>query len=162
MPAACSCLRPSAVTVWGGLAVMLLRGAMGGGLGLLVQLAECGLAKVCAKYSLSEPLTGYRPACATITERTHETPHLPQACAEALSTQTPVPAVQGALLLVLFQTSHVVEHLLTHKAQGNLLALYDAMPTSASLVSLNPGGAGGGGGGRWITGRVVPWFERGT
>ncbi|KAL4459085.1 hypothetical protein ABPG75_013950 [Micractinium tetrahymenae] len=49
-------------------------------------------------------------------------------------------ALEGALLLVLFQTSHVVEHLLTDKAQGNLAALYDSMPKAAVLVSLTAGG----------------------
>lgn len=43
--------------------------------------------------------------------------------------------LQGALLLVLFQTSHALEHLLTAKAQGNLAALYDAMPKEATLVA---------------------------
>jgi hypothetical protein len=43
--------------------------------------------------------------------------------------------LQGALLLVLFQTSHSLEHLLTAKAQGNLAALYDAMPKEATLVA---------------------------
>lgn len=49
-------------------------------------------------------------------------------------------AAQGALLLVLFQTSHVVEHRLTERAQGNLAALYDTMPKAAVLVQLAPGG----------------------
>lgn len=44
--------------------------------------------------------------------------------------------LQGALLLVLFQTSHTLEHLLTHKAQGNLQALYDTIPTSAVVVKV--------------------------
>ena len=50
----------------------------------------------------------------------------------------PLP-LQGALLLVLFQTSHALEHLLTHKAQGNLTALYDTIPTSAVLVEVGGG-----------------------
>lgn len=49
--------------------------------------------------------------------------------------------LEGALLLVLFQTSHVVEHLLTDKAQGNLQALYDAVPDTAALVDLDSQGA---------------------
>lgn len=49
-------------------------------------------------------------------------------------------ALEGALLLVLFQTSHVVEHLLTDRAQGNLAALYDAMPKEAVLVGMGPDG----------------------
>lgn len=51
-----------------------------------------------------------------------------------------VHRLQGALLLVLFQTSHVVEHLLTDRAQGNLAALYDAMPKEAVLVGMGPDG----------------------
>ena len=51
-------------------------------------------------------------------------------------------SLQGALLLVLFQTSHTLEHLLTHRAQGNLAELYDTIPTSAVLVQVGgPGGA---------------------
>eukprot|EP00887_Chlorella_sp_A99_P006718 scaffold3.g6718.t1 len=49
-------------------------------------------------------------------------------------------ALEGALLLVLFQTSHALEHLLTHKAQGNLAALYEAVPSAATLVRLGPDG----------------------
>jgi Cd2+/Zn2+-exporting ATPase len=49
--------------------------------------------------------------------------------------------LEGALLLVLFQTSHAVEHLLTDKAQGNLQALYDAVPDHADVVQLDPEGA---------------------
>lgn len=45
--------------------------------------------------------------------------------------------LEGALLLVLFQTSHVVEHVLTAKAQGSLTALYDAAPQHATIVSLD-------------------------
>jgi Zn2+/Cd2+-exporting ATPase len=45
--------------------------------------------------------------------------------------------LEGALLLVLFQTSHAVEHLLTAKAQGNLQALYDAVPDHADIVQLD-------------------------
>jgi heavy metal translocating P-type ATPase len=49
--------------------------------------------------------------------------------------------LEGALLLVLFQTSHAVEHLLTAKAQGNLQALYDAIPDHADIVQLDAVGA---------------------
>lgn len=45
--------------------------------------------------------------------------------------------LEGALLLILFQTSHVVEHVLTAKAQGNLKVLYDAAPQNATIVNLN-------------------------
>ena len=44
---------------------------------------------------------------------------------------------QGALLLVLFEGSHVLEHKLTEEAQGNLQALFDATPEHATLVELN-------------------------
>ena len=44
--------------------------------------------------------------------------------------------LQGALLLVLFQTAHVLEHLLTHRAQGNLAALYESMPREAVVVQM--------------------------
>ena len=49
--------------------------------------------------------------------------------------------LEGALLLVLFQTSHSVEHLLTAQAQGNLQALYDVVPEHADIVKLGPDGA---------------------
>lgn len=45
--------------------------------------------------------------------------------------------MQGALLLVLFEGSHVLEHKLTGEAQGNLQALFDATPEHATLVELN-------------------------
>lgn len=45
--------------------------------------------------------------------------------------------VQGALLMVLFEGSHVLEHKLTGEAQGNLQALFDATPEHATLVELN-------------------------
>ena len=44
---------------------------------------------------------------------------------------------QGALLMVLFEGSHVLEHKLTDQAQGNLQALFDATPEHAVLVELN-------------------------
>lgn len=46
--------------------------------------------------------------------------------------------LEGALLLVLFQTSHSLEHALTAKARGNLKALDQAIPHQAELVMLNP------------------------
>ncbi len=49
--------------------------------------------------------------------------------------------MQGALLMVLFEGSHVLEHKLTDQAQGNLQALFDATPESAVLVELNPEGS---------------------
>jgi len=49
--------------------------------------------------------------------------------------------LEGALLLVLFQTSHAVEHMLTERAQGSLQALHDAVPDHAELVTLGDDGA---------------------
>ena len=49
--------------------------------------------------------------------------------------------IQGALLLVLFQVSHVLEHKLTEQAQGNLQALFDAAPEHATLVQLRADGS---------------------
>jgi hypothetical protein len=49
--------------------------------------------------------------------------------------------LQGALLLVLFQSSHALEHLLTERAQGNLAALYDAIPKEAVLVTVDGDGS---------------------
>ena len=48
--------------------------------------------------------------------------------------------LEGALLLVLFQTSHAVEHLLTAKAQGNLQALYNTIPDHAEIVRMGADG----------------------
>lgn len=48
--------------------------------------------------------------------------------------------VQGALLLVLFQVSHTVEHVLTKRAQGNLKNLFDRVPDEAVLVELDQDG----------------------
>lgn len=42
--------------------------------------------------------------------------------------------------MVLFEGSHVLEHKLTHQAQGNLQALFDATPEHAVLVELKPDG----------------------
>ena len=50
-------------------------------------------------------------------------------------------AVQGALLLVLFQVSHTLEHSLTDRAQASLQALFASIPTEAVLVDLLPSGA---------------------
>lgn len=47
---------------------------------------------------------------------------------------------QGALLLVLFQVSHTVEHQLTDRAQGSLETLFDSIPESATLVELDKAG----------------------
>ena len=49
--------------------------------------------------------------------------------------------LEGALLLVLFQTSHAVEHMLTEKAQGSLKALFDSVPDHADVVIMNEQGA---------------------
>lgn len=49
--------------------------------------------------------------------------------------------MQGALLMVLFEGSHVLEHKLTDQAQGNLQALFDATPENAVLVELNSEGS---------------------
>ena len=49
--------------------------------------------------------------------------------------------MQGALLLVLFQVSHFLEHKLTDQAQGNLQALFDAAPEHATLVQLHADGS---------------------
>ena len=49
--------------------------------------------------------------------------------------------MQGALLLVLFQASHVLEHKRTDKAQGNLKSLFNATPEHAVLVELRSDGS---------------------
>lgn len=49
--------------------------------------------------------------------------------------------LQGALLMVLFEGSHVLEHKLTDQAQGNLQALFDATPEHAVLVELKGDGS---------------------
>ena len=49
-------------------------------------------------------------------------------------------SLQGALLLVLFQCSHTIEHMLTDKAHGNLSALMDGCPETANVVDLNSEG----------------------
>jgi len=49
--------------------------------------------------------------------------------------------LEGALLLVLFQTSHTVEHVLTEKAQGSLKTLFDSIPDHADVVQLKEDGS---------------------
>ena len=49
--------------------------------------------------------------------------------------------LEGALLLVLFQTSHTVEHMLTEKAQGSLKTLFDSIPDHADVVQLKEDGS---------------------
>lgn len=46
---------------------------------------------------------------------------------------------QGALLLVLFQVSHTVEHMLTDRAQGDLTSLFDKCPPPPSQSDVNAG-----------------------
>lgn len=46
-------------------------------------------------------------------------------------------ALQGALLLVLFNVSHAVEHLLTDKAQGSLASLLEKAPQTATLLQVS-------------------------
>lgn len=48
--------------------------------------------------------------------------------------------LQGALLLVLFQASHTIEHELTDRAQGNLETLVSQVPETAILIELTPSG----------------------
>ena len=73
-------------------------------------------------------------------------------CAPCDRTQTgscpsPVPpgsrdrSVQGALLLGLFNISHVVETSLSRRAQGDLTSLYDQIPSTAVIVALLASGA---------------------
>lgn len=47
---------------------------------------------------------------------------------------------QGALLLVLFNVSHAVEHLLTDKAQGNLASLLQKAPQTATILQATADG----------------------
>ena len=49
--------------------------------------------------------------------------------------------LQGALLLVLFQVSHTVEHVLTERARGNLRSLFDRIPDRAVVVQLDDQGS---------------------
>ena len=48
--------------------------------------------------------------------------------------------MQGALLLVLFQASHTIEHKLTEQAQGNMEILVSQVPETASVVQLKANG----------------------
>ena len=47
-------------------------------------------------------------------------------------------AVQGALLLVLFQVSHTVEHMLTSRATGDLRALFEVLKPSSAACCFSP------------------------
>ena len=49
-------------------------------------------------------------------------------------------SLQGALLLVLFQASHTIEHKLTEQAQGNMETLVSQVPETASVVQLKNNG----------------------
>lgn len=55
-------------------------------------------------------------------------------------TEIGAASAQGALLLVLFQVSHTVEHQLTDRATGSLQTLFDSIPDSATLVELGATG----------------------
>ena len=48
--------------------------------------------------------------------------------------------LQGALLLVLFNVSHAVEHLLTDRAQGNLASLLEKAPQTATVLQATSDG----------------------
>ncbi len=49
--------------------------------------------------------------------------------------------LEAALLLVLFQSSHALEHALSARARGSLAALRASMPEAATLVELGADGA---------------------
>eukprot|EP00191_Tetraselmis_sp_GSL018_P021136 CAMPEP_0177583176 /NCGR_PEP_ID=MMETSP0419_2-20121207/3175_1 /TAXON_ID=582737 /ORGANISM="Tetraselmis sp., Strain GSL018" /LENGTH=673 /DNA_ID=CAMNT_0019072535 /DNA_START=772 /DNA_END=2791 /DNA_ORIENTATION=- len=49
-------------------------------------------------------------------------------------------ALEGALLLLLFNLSHELEDALTVKARGNLRALFDSVPSKATVLKLGPDG----------------------
>lgn len=51
-----------------------------------------------------------------------------------------VTLLQGALLLVLFNVSHAVEHLLTDRAQGNLASLLEKAPQTATVLQATADG----------------------
>lgn len=51
-----------------------------------------------------------------------------------------VGVVQGALLMVLFQVSHTVEHRLTQRASGSLVSLLDRMPQGAHKLEVHDDG----------------------
>ena len=55
--------------------------------------------------------------------------------------RTQCTRLQGALLLGLFNISHVVETSLSRRAQGDLASLYDQIPSTAVVVDLLPSGA---------------------
>ncbi|KAF8062959.1 HMA1 [Scenedesmus sp. PABB004] len=50
-------------------------------------------------------------------------------------------AQEGALLLLLFRVSHLLEDRLTAKAAGGLQRLFDSVPDTAALVEVEPSGA---------------------
>jgi cation transport ATPase len=50
-------------------------------------------------------------------------------------------ALQGALLLLLFRVSHLLEDRLTERAAGSLQRLFDSVPDTASVVEVDEGGA---------------------
>ena len=50
-------------------------------------------------------------------------------------------ALEGALLLVLFETAHFVETRLTGHARGDLRSLWATVPGEANVVDLNPDGS---------------------
>lgn len=52
-----------------------------------------------------------------------------------------VLVLQGALLLLLFRVSHLLEDRLTEKAAGSLQRLFDSVPDSAALVEVEESGA---------------------
>jgi len=52
-------------------------------------------------------------------------------------------ALEGALLLTLFATAHLVEERLTHEAQGNLQVLWASVPKRAQLVNMRQEAPGG-------------------
>ena len=49
-------------------------------------------------------------------------------------------SLQGALLMVLFQVSHTVEHRLTERASGNLWSLMGSMPQGAHKLEVDQEG----------------------
>ncbi|KAF6263311.1 hypothetical protein COO60DRAFT_1635329 [Scenedesmus sp. NREL 46B-D3] len=50
-------------------------------------------------------------------------------------------AQEGALLLLLFRVSHLLEDRLTERAAGSLQRLFDSVPDAASVVEVDEGGA---------------------
>lgn len=49
--------------------------------------------------------------------------------------------MQGALLLLLFRVSHLLEDRLTEKAAGSLQRLFDSVPDAAAVVEVEDNGA---------------------